>query len=69
MLGISEIIRYINRDELPNCVLFELIVREIRELEQEFFPAAEVNVQSFVSSIPSRFSHFSSNSINNGRCL
>lgn len=42
MLGTSEIIRYINRDELTHCVLFELIVREIRELEPEFFPAAEV---------------------------
>jgi len=42
MLGTSEIIRYINRDELTHCVLFELIVREIRELEPDFFPAAEV---------------------------
>lgn len=42
MLGTSEIIRYINRDELTHCVLFELIVREIRELEPEFFPADEV---------------------------
>jgi ribonucleoside-diphosphate reductase beta chain len=42
MLGTSEIIRYINRDELTHCVLFELIVREIRELDPEFFPAAEV---------------------------
>ena len=44
MLGTSEIIRYINRDELTHCVLFELIVREIRELEPEFFPAAEVEI-------------------------
>lgn len=42
MLGTSEIIRYINRDELTHCVLFELIVREIRELDPEFFPVAEV---------------------------
>lgn len=42
MLGTSEIIRYINRDELTHCVLFELIVREIRELDPGFFPAAEV---------------------------
>jgi ribonucleoside-diphosphate reductase beta chain len=42
MLGTSEIIRYINRDELTHCVLFELIVREIRELDSSFFPVAEV---------------------------
>ena len=42
MLGTSEIIRYINRDELTHCVLFELMVREIRELDADFFSAAEV---------------------------
>lgn len=42
MLGTSEIIRYINRDELTHCVLFELIVREIRELDGDFFVADEV---------------------------
>ncbi len=42
MIGTSEVIRYINRDELTHCVLFELIVREIRELRPEFFPLEEV---------------------------
>lgn len=42
MLGTSEIIRYINRDELTHCVLFELMVREIRELDAEFFVEDEV---------------------------
>ena len=42
MLGTSEIIRYINRDELTHCVLFELMVREIRELEADFFDADEM---------------------------
>ena len=42
MLGTSEVIRYINRDELSHCVLFEFIVREIRELDPDYFPADEV---------------------------
>ncbi len=42
MMGTSEIIRYINRDELTHCVLFEFIVREIREIDPDFFPPAEV---------------------------
>ncbi|MCW9050207.1 MAG: ribonucleotide-diphosphate reductase subunit beta [Deltaproteobacteria bacterium] len=42
MLGTSEIIRYINRDELTHCVMFEFIVREIRELDPEYFPVDEV---------------------------
>lgn len=37
MLGSSEVIRYINRDELTHCLLFEKIVTEIREEEKEFF--------------------------------
>ncbi|MDA3903756.1 MAG: ribonucleotide-diphosphate reductase subunit beta [Desulfuromusa sp.] len=42
MLGTSEVIRYINRDELTHCVLFEFIVREIRELDPGYFPVDEV---------------------------
>lgn len=42
MLGSSEVIRYINRDELTHCVMFEFIVREIRELDPNYFSAAEV---------------------------
>ena len=42
MLGTSEVIRYINRDELSHCVLFEFIVREIRELDPDYFPVDEV---------------------------
>lgn len=42
MLGTSEVIRYINRDELTHCVLFEFIVREIRKLEADYFSAEEV---------------------------
>ncbi len=38
MIGTSEVIRYINRDELTHCVLFEFIVREIRGLRPDFFP-------------------------------
>ncbi len=42
MIGTSEVIRYINRDELSHCVLFEFIVREIRELSPDFFPEEQV---------------------------
>jgi len=37
MLGSSEVIRYINRDELTHTILFEKIVTEIREEESDFF--------------------------------
>ena len=42
MIGTSEVIRYINREELSHCVLFEFIVREIRELYPDFFPQDDV---------------------------
>lgn len=37
MVGTSEIIRYINRDELSHCVLFEFIIKEIRKSYPNYF--------------------------------
>lgn len=42
MVGTSEVIRYINRDELTHCFLFELIIREIKKFRPDFFNEKEV---------------------------
>lgn len=41
MMGTSEIIRYINRDELSHCVLFEFIIKEIKKVHPDFFDEEE----------------------------
>jgi ribonucleoside-diphosphate reductase beta chain len=37
MLGTAEIIRYIQRDELTHCLLFEFIIKEIKRTRPTFF--------------------------------
>lgn len=43
MMGTSDIIRLINRDELSHVVLFQLIVKAIQEQDSEFFNQAEIH--------------------------
>jgi ribonucleoside-diphosphate reductase beta chain len=42
MIGTSEIIRYINRDELSHCVLFESIIKEIRKSNPDYFDEEDI---------------------------
>jgi len=37
MIGTSEMIRYINRDELTHCLLFQFIIKEIKKTHSDFF--------------------------------
>ena len=37
MIGTSEVVRYINRDELTHCLLFEFIIKELKKSRPDFF--------------------------------